>query len=81
MRYVTLGRTGLQVSRLCLGMMSMGAPQWRPWVLGEAEARPVVRRAVELGVNFIDTADTYSAESRRSSSASWCASLAIATRW
>jgi aryl-alcohol dehydrogenase (NADP+) len=61
MRYVTLGPTGLQVSRLCLGMMSMGAPQWRPWVLGEAEARPVVRRAIELGVNFIDTADTYSA--------------------
>ncbi len=61
MRYTSLGNTGVQVSRLCLGMMSMGAPQWRPWVLGEVEARPLVRRAIELGVNFIDTADTYSA--------------------
>jgi aryl-alcohol dehydrogenase (NADP+) len=61
MQYTTLGRTGLQVSRLCLGMMGMGAPQWRPWVLGEEDARPIVRRAVDLGVNFIDTADTYSA--------------------
>ncbi len=61
MRYTRLGATGLQVSRLALGMMSMGAPQWRPWVLGEDEARPLFQRAVELGVNFIDTADTYSA--------------------
>ncbi|HUQ29351.1 MAG TPA: aldo/keto reductase [Usitatibacter sp.] len=61
MQYTTLGRTGVQVSRLCLGMMSMGAAKWRPWVLGEDEARPIVRRALELGVNFIDTADTYSA--------------------
>jgi aryl-alcohol dehydrogenase-like predicted oxidoreductase len=61
MRYTNLGKTGLQVSPLCLGMMGMGAPEWRPWVLGEAEARPILRRAFELGVNFIDTADTYSA--------------------
>ena len=61
MKYVRLGGTGAQVSRLCLGMMSMGAAHWRPWVLGEEEARPVFRRAVELGVNFVDTADTYSA--------------------
>jgi aryl-alcohol dehydrogenase (NADP+) len=61
MQYATLGRTGLQVSRLCLGMMGMGAPGWRPWVLGEEQARPLVRRAIELGVNFLDTADTYSA--------------------
>jgi aryl-alcohol dehydrogenase (NADP+) len=61
MRYTTLGKTGLQVSRLCLGMMGMGAAKWRPWVLGEDEARPLVRRAFELGVNYIDTADTYSA--------------------
>jgi aryl-alcohol dehydrogenase (NADP+) len=60
-KYANLGRTGLQVSRLALGMMSMGAAKWRPWVLGEGEARPLVRRALELGVNFIDTADTYSA--------------------
>ena len=61
MRYTRLGTAGMQVSRLALGMMSMGAKGWRPWVLGEEEARPIVRRAVELGVNFIDTADTYSA--------------------
>jgi aryl-alcohol dehydrogenase-like predicted oxidoreductase len=61
MRYTRLGRTGAQVSCLCLGMMGMGAAKWRPWVLGEDEARPLVRRAIELGVNFLDTADTYSA--------------------
>lgn len=61
MRYTRLGASGMQVSRLGLGMMSMGAPGWRPWVLGEEQARPIVRRAIELGVNFIDTADTYSA--------------------
>ncbi|HEX5129990.1 MAG TPA: aldo/keto reductase [Usitatibacter sp.] len=51
----------MQVSRLCLGMMGMGARGWRPWTLGEEEARPIFRRAVELGINFFDTADTYSA--------------------
>lgn len=61
MRCVPLGASGLQVSRLCLGMMSMGAKRWRPRVLGEEEARPVFRRALELGINYIDTADTYSA--------------------
>jgi aryl-alcohol dehydrogenase (NADP+) len=61
MKYATLGRTGVQVSRLCLGMMGFGAPAWRPWIQGEADARPIVRRAIELGVNFLDTADTYSA--------------------
>jgi len=61
MRLTRLGATGLQVSRLALGMMGMGAPGWRPWTLGEADARPIFRRAVELGINFFDTADTYSA--------------------
>ncbi|TFZ02811.1 aldo/keto reductase [Ramlibacter henchirensis] len=61
MRYVRLGQAGAQVSPLALGMMGMGAAKWRPWVLGEDEARPIVRRALELGINFIDTADTYSA--------------------
>ena len=60
MEYVTLGDTGLEVSRLCLGMMSYGDPDWRPWVLPEDDARPLVRRAVEAGVNFFDTADMYS---------------------
>lgn len=60
MQYVNLGRTGLKVSRICLGMMSYGSPKWRDWVLNEAEARPFVKRALELGVNFFDTADMYS---------------------
>jgi aryl-alcohol dehydrogenase-like predicted oxidoreductase len=61
MDYVNLGQTGLQVSRICLGMMTYGTSQWRPWVLDEADARPIVQRAVELGINFFDTADMYSA--------------------
>lgn len=60
MQYVNLGHTGLKVSRICLGMMSYGSSQWRDWVLDEAEARPFVHRAAELGINFYDTADMYS---------------------
>jgi aryl-alcohol dehydrogenase-like predicted oxidoreductase len=59
-KYTTLGRTGLTVSRLCLGCMSYGSPTWRPWVLDEEHARPFFRRAIELGINFFDTADMYS---------------------
>lgn len=61
MQYTRLGSTGLAVSRICLGMMTYGTPQWRPWVLDEAQSRPLVRHAVELGINFFDTADMYSA--------------------
>lgn len=61
MKYTTLGRTGLQVSRICLGMMTYGTPAWRPWVMTEEASRPVVKHAVELGINFFDTADMYSA--------------------
>ncbi|MBS1170405.1 MAG: aldo/keto reductase [Burkholderiaceae bacterium] len=60
MQYVNLGPTGLKVSRICLGMMTYGSPQWRPWVLDEEAARPFVRRAIEGGVNFFDTANMYS---------------------
>jgi 1-deoxyxylulose-5-phosphate synthase len=60
MDYTQLGKTGLQVSRICLGMMSYGSPQWRDWVLDESASRPIVQRAVELGINFFDTADMYS---------------------
>jgi aryl-alcohol dehydrogenase-like predicted oxidoreductase len=60
MEYVPLGRTGLSVSRLCLGCLSFGDPAWRPWVLDEAAARPFFRRAIEAGINFFDTADMYS---------------------
>jgi aryl-alcohol dehydrogenase (NADP+) len=60
MEHVNLGKTGLKVSRICLGMMSYGTPEWRDWVLGEAAARPFIKRAIELGINFFDTADMYS---------------------
>ncbi len=60
MKYTTLGRTGLVVSRLALGCMSYGDPKWRPWVLPEEEARPFFRRALEAGINLFDTADMYS---------------------
>jgi aryl-alcohol dehydrogenase-like predicted oxidoreductase len=57
--YVNLGRTGLRVSRICLGMMSYGKHESREWTLDEAGAEPILRRAVEGGVNFFDTADVY----------------------
>jgi aryl-alcohol dehydrogenase (NADP+) len=60
MNYVNLGRTGLKVSRLCLGAMTYGTPEWRPWVLDEAASRPFIARALEHGINFFDTADMYS---------------------
>jgi aryl-alcohol dehydrogenase-like predicted oxidoreductase len=60
MDYVRLGATGLKVSRLCLGTMTYGTPAWRPWVLDEATSRPFIKRAVEHGINFFDTADMYS---------------------
>jgi 1-deoxyxylulose-5-phosphate synthase len=59
MRYVNLGSTGLRVSRICLGMMSYGAHESREWALDEAAAEPIVRRAVEGGITFFDTADVY----------------------
>ncbi len=60
MEYLNLGRTGLNVSRLCLGAMTYGSKKWRPWVLEEEESRPFLKHALELGINFIDTADMYS---------------------
>ena len=60
MEYTYLGHTGVKVSRLCLGCMSYGDPQWRPWVLDKEAALPFFRRAVEQGINFFDTADMYS---------------------
>ena len=60
MEYVRLGTTGLKVSRLCLGAMTYGTPEWRPWVLDEATSRPFIKRALEHGINFFDTADMYS---------------------
>src|SRR3954451_9411713 len=60
MDYINLGRTGLKVSRLCLGTMTYGSSQWREWVLDEEQSRPFIRRALEAGINFFDTADMYS---------------------
>ena len=60
MEYVNLGTTGTKVSRLCLGMMTYGSKQWREWVLDEEASKPLIRRAVEAGINFFDTADMYS---------------------
>jgi 1-deoxyxylulose-5-phosphate synthase len=59
MEYVNLGRTGLRVSRVCLGMMSYGTHESRPWTLDEEAAEPILRRAVEGGITFFDTADVY----------------------
>ncbi len=60
MQYVNLGKTGLKVSRLCLGMMTYGSTSWREWALSEEQARPFVKKALEAGINFFDTADVYS---------------------
>jgi aryl-alcohol dehydrogenase (NADP+) len=60
MEYVRLGKTGLKVSRICLGTMTYGSSKWREWVLDEKESLPFYKRAVELGITFFDTADMYS---------------------
>ena len=60
MQYLNLGRTGVKVSRVCLGTMTYGTSKWRPWVLDEEPSRPFIQRALELGINFFDTADMYS---------------------
>jgi aryl-alcohol dehydrogenase-like predicted oxidoreductase len=60
MHYTRLGGTGLTVSRLCLGTMTYGSPDWHPWTLDEAASRPFIKRALDRGINFFDTADMYS---------------------
>ncbi len=60
MEYVNLGSTGVKVSRICLGCMTYGSRKWREWVLEEQESRPLIRQAIEAGINFFDTADVYS---------------------
>jgi aryl-alcohol dehydrogenase-like predicted oxidoreductase len=60
MDYIRFGQTGLQVSRLCLGTMSMGSSAWKRWVLDEADSIPILRRALDLGITFFDMADWYS---------------------
>lgn len=60
MNYVSLGSTGMKVSRICLGAMTYGSKSWREWVLDEEASRPFIKQALELGINFFDTADMYS---------------------
>jgi aryl-alcohol dehydrogenase-like predicted oxidoreductase len=60
MKYTRLGSTGVEVSRICLGCMSYGSAEWRPWVLEAEAAAPFFRRAIEAGINFFDTANMYS---------------------
>src|ERR1700743_268283 len=60
METVKFGKTGLQVSKLCLGCMTYGSAKWREWVLEEEASRPFIREALEKGINFFDTADVYS---------------------
>ncbi|PYJ87878.1 MAG: aldo/keto reductase [Verrucomicrobia bacterium] len=60
MQYVNLGRSGLKVSRICLGTMTYGSSRWRPWVLDEEASRPLIKQALEAGINFFDTANMYS---------------------
>lgn len=60
MKYVRFGSTGMKVSKLCLGCMSYGSPNWRKWVLNEDESRPFIQKALDIGINFFDTADMYS---------------------
>jgi 1-deoxyxylulose-5-phosphate synthase len=60
MEYIQFGRTGLKVSKLCLGTMSMGSSAWKGWVLDEADSIPILRHALDLGITFFDMADWYS---------------------
>lgn len=60
MEYVRFGSTGMKVSRLCLGCMTYGSPDWREWVLDEDRSRPFIKKALDVGINFFDTADMYS---------------------
>ena len=60
METISFGRTGLKVSELCFGTMTIGSSKWKPWVLDEPEARPVLERCLELGITFFDTANWYS---------------------
>ena len=85
MNYVTLGRTGLQVSRVCLGCMSYGQAktpgvlQWQ-WTLSEEDSRPHIQRALEAGINFFDTANVYSTVRAKRCSGERSATSRVATR-
>ncbi len=82
MQYVRLGKTGLEVSRICLGCMSYGDPErgTHSWVLREEEARPFIRKALDLGINFFDTANVYSLGASEEILAARCATSSGVTR-
>ena len=61
METVAFGRTGLKVSKICFGTMTLGSSEWKPWALDESDSRPILKRALDLGINFFDMADWYSA--------------------
>ena len=60
MKYTRLGKSGLKVSQICLGMMSYGSKSWREWIQGEDVANEHVKKALDMGINFFDTANVYS---------------------
>src|SRR5579863_3988967 len=60
MDYTRFGKTGMKVSKICLGCMTYGSTKWRDWVLEEEASRPFIKQALERGINFFDTADIYS---------------------
>ncbi len=71
MKTTRLGKSGLEISRLGLGMMTYGSSQWRPWVMDGDAGKAVFQRAVELGINFFDTADMYSAGESEATTGRW----------
>ncbi len=75
MKYVKLGKTGVTVSRICLGCMSYGTKRWREWVLTEDEAREHFARALEAGINFFDTANVYSVGVSEQITGRWLAEM------
>ncbi len=60
METISFGKTGLKISQLCFGTMTIGSSKWKPWVLDEAEAQPLLKRCLDLGITFFDTANWYS---------------------
>ena len=76
MPYPQLGKTGLMVSRICLGCMSFGDPKWRDYIMDQAASKPYFVRALEAGINFFDTADMYSLGASEVVTGHWLRELA-----
>ena len=80
MDYINLGKSGLKVSRLCLGCMTYGDPAWRAWVLPEPDALPFLNKALDAGINIFDTANIYSLGKSEEIVGTWLKSLGPAKR-